>query len=205
MTAASENRLERAPFFSVIILTHKRPELLQACLSSLLAAERILVREVLVVVNGNNPEDALAARSFSSRIPGMKIVPLARQSRGAARNAAAAQAQGDWLYFLDDDVEAPPGLFSDAARLLAEHGEAWILGGPNLTPPDSGLFERASGLVLESWIGAGPMRRRYASGPGPRWADEKSFALCNLCIRAAAFREAGLRFAPELASAEENL
>ncbi len=205
MTPAPENRPGQAPLFSAIVLTHKRPELLRSCLSSLSTADRSLVREVLLIVNGNDPEDAAAARSFSSRIPGMKILPLERQSRGAARNAAAAMAQGEWLYFLDDDVEVPPELFSDAGSLLAAHDEAWILGGPNLTPPDSGLFERASGLVLESRIGAGPMRRRYAPGPGPRWADEKSFALCNLCIRAAAFRELGLNFDPALASAEENL
>jgi len=205
MTPAPAHAPSREPVFSVLILTHRRPDLLRSCLRSLAAADLRLVREVVVAVNGEDPEDVDVARSFSALIPNLEIVPMERQSRGTARNSALSKTRGEWIYFLDDDVEAPPGLFARAAGLIAEHGGAWVLGGPNLTPPGSGLFERASGLVLESWIGAGPMRRRYAPGPRPRWADEKSFALCNLCVRAAAFREIGLRFDPDLASAEENL
>ncbi|HVA65879.1 MAG TPA: glycosyltransferase [Elusimicrobiota bacterium] len=205
MTPAPAGASSREALFSVLVLTHRRPELLRSCLRSLQAADLRLVREIVVAVNGEDMEDVDMARSFSALIPCLEIILLERQSRGAARNAALARTRGEWIYFLDDDVEAPPGLFAEAASLIAKHGDAWVLGGPNLTPPGSGLFERASGLVLESWIGAGPMRRRYAPGPRMLRADEKSFALCNLCARAAAFRELGLRFDPHLASAEENL
>ncbi len=190
--------------FSVLILTHRRPDLLRRCLASLEAADTREVREIIVAVNGEDFQGESVARDFMARIPQLSVIPIARQSRGAARNAMLERAKGEWLYFLDDDVEATPTLFADAAKAIRRNPEAWAIGGPNLTPPQSGLFERTSGCVLGSWIGAGPMRRRYAPGRGG-WADERFFALCNLCARANAFKGLGLSFDPDLSSAEENL
>lgn len=76
-------------------------------------------------------------------------------------------------------------------------------GGANLTPPESGALERATGAVMQTYFGAASMRARYRSGV-ERVAGEHGLILCNLAVRKAVFDAQG-GFAPRLVSNEENL
>ena len=194
-----------APSISIIILTCRRPRLLKICLDSVLAAELSEVCEVMVVINGEDPEPLALAAAAAAREPRVRVEILPRSSRGRARNLAAARARGSILHFLDDDVTVPPEIFTRTARRFQEHPEAAAVGGPNLTPDDASAFERAVGWVLATRLGAWTMRARYAPVGRARWAGEESLMLCSLALRADADGPGGLRFPEELASAEENL
>ncbi|MHB2026057.1 MAG: glycosyltransferase [Elusimicrobiota bacterium] len=191
-------------FFSILILTHLRPERLRACLESLARADLRPVKDVIIAVNGEDMRGERIVKSFSGVLPDLKIIRLKRGSRGQGRNAAIPHADADWIYFLDDDVAVHPELFTRAALILKKRPEAWGIGGPNITPKGSSSFEQSSGRVMESWIGAGPMRARYKPGR-EKWADETSLILCNLCLKKSVFTVLGLAFDPDLKSAEENL
>ncbi len=190
---------------SVAILTRARPGLLRACLDSVLRADLGKVREVLVVVNGHDPEACAVAAAAAEREPRVRALEIPLSSRGRARNLAAAAATGLLLHFLDDDVVVPLGLFAATVARFADDPSLAAVGGPNTTPPDSSAFETAVGHLLSSRLGAWSMRARYRPVGAARAAGEESLMLCSLAFRAGADGPGGLRFDESLASAEENL
>ncbi|OGS40561.1 MAG: hypothetical protein A2506_12945 [Elusimicrobia bacterium RIFOXYD12_FULL_66_9] len=189
---------------SVIILA-SRPGSLRRCLRSLERASPPKPAEVLLVLNGRNEECAAVAAEFSARLSGLSVLRDAPRSLGGARNHALARAHGSWLCFLDDDVTVPPEYFSILEEKLRIHPEAAALGGPNLTPPSSRLFERCIGHILSSPLAAGRWRRRCTGYADDTWTDDDSLILCNLCLSAQALLTEDLRFDEELVRNEENL
>ncbi|MBI3298079.1 MAG: glycosyltransferase [Elusimicrobia bacterium] len=188
---------------SVVILGTRRAAL-RRCLDSLAAAGEPAPAEVIVVLNGTwdvTPADLEPyRRSLAPTVLAMPAAPL-----GRARNAALRLARGEILFFLDDDARVPPGFFASLADKVRAYPDAAVLGGPNLTPEDSGRFQRWAGGVLASAVGAGPMRRRYAGFARDVWTDDSALMLCNLAVRRSVLVEERLAFPEDLDRNEENL
>lgn len=98
------------------------------------------------------------------------------------RNAAAAIAAGDVLYFLDDDSAVSPGFLGRVADQYADPVVAAV-GGPSLTPGTDSLFQRTTGLALVSLFGGGGVRNRYRKTGEARKTGEHELILCNLSFR----------------------
>ncbi|HVN30080.1 MAG TPA: glycosyltransferase [Candidatus Binataceae bacterium] len=190
---------------SIVIPTRGRPALLQKCLASVFAAELPESSEVLVVCNGSDPatEDYLHALSESE--PRLHLMQMAEASPAEARNAAMTRVRGDIVYFLDDDVTIEPDLFARTLDTFAQQPAVDVIGGPNLTPPGSTLFERCAGAVLASRFGSGRVADRYRSRGAIRATDDRSLILCNLAIRRCAIAERRPVFLSEMVCNEENL
>jgi glycosyltransferase involved in cell wall biosynthesis len=101
------------PRFSVVIPTYQRSASVARAVRGFAAQEFEHAFEVIVVVDGSTDGTADALGAFRTPFP---LTVLERTNRGAAaaRNEGAAVARGDYLLFLDDDMEPHP-------RLLAEH------------------------------------------------------------------------------------
>jgi glycosyltransferase involved in cell wall biosynthesis len=101
-----DGALEDMALVSVIIPTTRRPELVGRALRSVFAQTHEEL-EVIVVVDGPNPETMTVLSRIAD--PRLRVlqneVPL---GPGAARNAGAELAKGEWLAFLDDDDEWLP-------------------------------------------------------------------------------------------------
>jgi cellulose synthase/poly-beta-1,6-N-acetylglucosamine synthase-like glycosyltransferase len=97
------------------------------------------------------------------------------------RNLGVSRCQGDILAFIDCD-------WIKRALHYFEDGDVGAVGGPNITPLDAGLMERASGLVLSSFIGAGKFAFRYDS---KREQECTELPSCNLFVRKSSFYSAG--------------
>ena len=104
------------PLVSVCIVHRERPELVRMAVDSVYAQDYPAF-EAVVVDNGSESTEALATLDaltdeFGER--GWTVLRQENRHLGAARNAAAAAARGEWLLFLDDDNL----LFSDAVSRL---------------------------------------------------------------------------------------
>jgi peptidoglycan/xylan/chitin deacetylase (PgdA/CDA1 family)/glycosyltransferase involved in cell wall biosynthesis len=136
-----------APRFSVVIPTYQRREVVARSVQALAALSDVRF-EVLVVVDGSTDGTAAALGTLALPFP-LTVMEQPNAGRAAAVNAGAAQARGELLLFLDDDMEADP-------RLLAEHdrshrdGVEVVLGHIPLHPesPDN-VVSRAVGAWAE--------------------------------------------------------
>lgn len=180
---------------SVCIVTSHRHSELELCLRSVMAQQQAPTFEILVCAN----DDPSAESLVREVAPGATVLHMPRTRLGSARNKMVSKASGNLLLFLDDDVVVDPRLLKRLARAAADHPEVTVFGGPNLTPPGSSRFQIAQGAVLGSFVGAGPVRRRYGRHP-EGLADERFFTLCNLAIR----RSAMISFSPDVTGGEEN-
>jgi hypothetical protein len=123
-------------------------------------------------------------------------------SPAGARNRALSDARGEWIYFADDDIFVPETLFESFAAHLGSEPDAVVLGGPNLTPPHSTLFQRASGLAMSSPLGTWQSVPRYRAVGPRRDCGEESLILCNLFADRSALGENP--FVDTLCCGEEN-
>ena len=94
-----------APFVSVIVSTHNRPEALNTCLSSLLA-QYYPRYEVIIVDNApsNNATAELVQCSYG-HVEQFHYVREERPGLSIGLNRGVAEARGEILAFTDDDVQ----------------------------------------------------------------------------------------------------
>ena len=99
-----EEFLAQAPFVSVIVPTHDRPETLVACVRSLLAL-RYPRYEVIVVDNAPATQTTAEwIRKIGQDAPQLRYLREDRPGVSWARNCGMLAARGDILAFTDDDV-----------------------------------------------------------------------------------------------------
>lgn len=106
------------PLVSLCLVHHERPVLLAQAVDGLVAQMHPNLEFILVDDGSVSPAATEAVAEAEQRLAGYQVQVLRTPDIGlaAARNAAAAQASGDYLLFLDDDNVAAPAL---AARLAA--------------------------------------------------------------------------------------
>jgi GT2 family glycosyltransferase/peptidoglycan/xylan/chitin deacetylase (PgdA/CDA1 family) len=102
------------------------------------AQESRIPFEVIVVVDGSRDGTAAALKQIG---PPFRLTVLEQQNRGAAvaRNSGAALARGEILLFLDDDMEASPGLLEEHER-CHRNGADVVLGHIPLHPGSPANF-----------------------------------------------------------------
>jgi glycosyltransferase involved in cell wall biosynthesis len=168
---------------SVVVPAFNEERLLPGSLRSIRAAmdafdRRGWTSELIVCDNNSTDRTAAIAREAGARVV---FEPVNQISR--ARNSGAAEAGGDWIFFVDADSHPTEGLFSEAADAIA--GGRCLAGGSTVayaSPPPG------AALVIGMWNVLSRITR-WAAG---------SFIFCD----AAAFREAG-GFSAELYASEE--
>jgi glycosyltransferase involved in cell wall biosynthesis len=121
---------------SVVIATKDRAEFLARALDSLALQTDPPAFEAIVVDNGSRDGTAELVRE---RIGGAPYpLALARHehpNRGAARNVGIAQARGETIVFVDDDVWVPPDFIAAHARAHASGTGDLAVSGPILNVP----------------------------------------------------------------------
>lgn len=134
------------PFVSIIIPTYNRENMLCKTLDSFLHQEFPSGTFQILVCNNNSTDKTQdVINEYASKFPDL-IVPVFESRQGVhyARNSSARIADGDWLYFTDDDMVAETDLLEKlfapcslhpeldvltgkVLPLWAEHPPAWIL------------------------------------------------------------------------------
>jgi len=85
--------------------------------------------EVIVVDNNSSDSTAEAVAAFGQRLPNLKYVVEQNQGLSHARNRGYAEAKGEYLVYLDDDVVAPPEYLTNILAVICQHAPD-IMGGP---------------------------------------------------------------------------
>jgi glycosyltransferase involved in cell wall biosynthesis len=109
--------------FSVVIPTFNRRELLAATLDSVWA-QRFTDFQVIVVDDGSSDGTREYLASLGNRVC---VVHQANRGAGAARNAGAAVAEGDYIAFLDSDDIWFPWTLATAASIIRDTAASIVL------------------------------------------------------------------------------
>ena len=131
-----------------------------------------------------------ALRELDSRHPPYEVWLARGLQPSRQRNQAAQNAEGEILYFLDDDSlvsEENLAILNEAFQ----DDELAVLGGPNLCPGDGSFWQTVFAAVMSSRFAFGPSSARYRAAGSRRASSEKELILCNLAIRAKAYTEGG--------------
>ncbi|HEX5218460.1 MAG TPA: glycosyltransferase [Verrucomicrobiae bacterium] len=124
---------------------------------------------------------ALAARRLDYPVDRLEIILARGKQPSVQRNTALRSAQGELIYFLDDDSIPQQDNLRRAVNRFAD-SKVQVLGGPNLCPPDAPELEQIFALVLSS-LAFGPSRARYTKVGQVRASSEKELILCNMMAR----------------------
>jgi GT2 family glycosyltransferase len=172
------------PQVSVVIPTHNRSAYLQNVLAGLRAQTIPLDRIELVVVADSCTDDTVAML-HRERLPfRLRVLERSVRSAAAARNEGAADAEGELLVFLDDDVHPLPELLAAHARLHPPGTRRAVIG-PYPPFPDG-----ASDLLGRHIRGWWEQLFREMGEPGHRFTY-RDMVSGNFSLPAAVFREVG--------------
>jgi len=116
------------PLFSVIVPTYNRLDFLPDCIQSV-RAQTFRDFELVVVDDGSTDG---SYEYVVSEVPEALIVQQSNAGPGAARNAGAHLASGEFLAFLDSDDLWFPWTLETYARVVDEHHNLNILLGKNI-------------------------------------------------------------------------
>lgn len=118
---------------SVIVPTRERTRYLRVALTSLGAQDLGPDRYEVVVVDDGHSAETRAVAAEAAASAGARIGYVEREGvpgLNSARNTGIAVAESDFIVFVDDDVEAPPGWLRELVAGRRRHPRAQAFGGP---------------------------------------------------------------------------
>jgi glycosyltransferase involved in cell wall biosynthesis len=133
------------PSFSIIVPTYQRRELVCDTVGALGKAEYQGKFDVIVVVDGSTDGTAAALAALDTPMP-VTIIEQENRGLAAARNRGAAEARGEILLFLDDDMIVEPDVLEQHARSYRAGADA--VAGGFIEPGFSGVVG-ATGTELK--------------------------------------------------------
>lgn len=169
---------------SVCVCTFRRPQMLEALLARL-ALQQCAPSEIVVVDNDPAHSALPVLQAWSQRLP-LRSVHVPQPNIAQARNAAVAQARGEWLAFIDDDEEPGP----DWLALLVQTQAA--TGADGVMAPVLARYTEAT----PAWMREGGFfeRRRFATGTVIYTEDSRTG---NVLLRASMVRSLAGPFDPD--------
>ncbi|WP_240742070.1 glycosyltransferase family 2 protein [Micromonospora zingiberis] len=139
---------------SVVVPNYNKERTLRDCLSAVYA-QTVPPAEVIVVDDASTDRSRRIAAEFPCTVLAFPV----NRGVSAARNAGAAQATGDVLFFVDSDIALAPDALAVAVRTLAAYPDCGVVQGIYDLRPlyDDGPVEAYKTLFEHFW-------RRRAAG-----------------------------------------
>lgn len=145
---------------------------------------------IIPVKPGGHVVALQALRALDYPLADYEVIIAEGTRPSVQRNLAVQAAQGDLLYFLDDDSLVAVASLKRIAGAMQDRDVAAI-GGPSLTPASDTAFQRVIGYAVQSPLGSGGVRNRYRQTGSRRVTNDRELILCNLCFRRELFLAAG--------------
>jgi len=171
------------------ILTHSDPPLV----SIIVACKSIdpYVKEcILGCLQLNYPRfELLVLPDYPENLSenGVRVVPTGPVKPSDKRNIGVNSANGEIVAFIDGDAYPDKDWLKNSLKYFGDPKVAAV-GGPGLTPETDSTMQKASGEILSSFLGAGPLSFRH-SAKLPRKCDD--LPSVNLIVRRSTFKEMG--------------
>lgn len=127
---------------TIIVPVHELTEPFQQCLNSVMTLNPA-PDELIIAIDGGSPE----LIAFVEQQGVSAVVLHASRGPSSARNAGAAQAQGEVLLFLDSDVIASPDIVLRVKHAFEHHSDAAaFIGSYDDEPGDAGFLSQYRNL-----------------------------------------------------------
>jgi len=146
---------------TVVVPVHNVARYLDICLESL-ARQTYRDLDVVLVDDGSTDGSGPLAAAWPARDPRFRLVRQPNAGLGAARNAGAALARGDYLAFVDADDVLPPYAFEVLVGALEQTGSDFATGDVRLLT-DGSLAPSPlhAGTHRETRLAVDPREHRY--------------------------------------------
>lgn len=120
--------LSPQPSISVVIATHRRPDDVRRCLSSL-AEVTYPHWDILIADQSDDARTQAVALGFARELPRLRFLKIAEAGTSRARNIGIERTTGEIIAFLDDDCTVGPDWLTRVAAAFARQTDAAIVFG----------------------------------------------------------------------------
>src|SRR3989441_6771292 len=117
----------------------------------------------------------------------VRVLPTGPVKPSEKRNTGVSMAKGEIVAFIDGDAYPEKDWLKNSLKYFDDPKVAAI-GGPGLTPESDNIMQKASGEILSSFLGSGPLSFRHSSKV-PRKCND--LPTVNLIVRRSTFKEIG--------------
>ena len=119
----------------------------------------------------------------------VRTLHIGKKLPSEKRNVGAKHSNARYLAFIDADAYPIGDWLQTGLKHLGEDETVGIATGPNLTPPEDSLMQKASGDILRSWVGLGPLSIRHNLPEKPK--ETADLMSCNMFISKELFEKLG--------------
>jgi succinoglycan biosynthesis protein ExoA len=154
------------PFVTVVMPVRNEAghiaELVRGVLDQDYPADRV---ELLVADGMSTDGTREILASLQAEHPRLEIIDNPHRIVSTGLNLAVARSRGDVIVRIDGHALIAPDFLRENVALLAEHPEAWSVGGP-IRHAATGTFGRAVGVAMSHRVGVGNALHRYPEYEG---------------------------------------
>lgn len=151
------------PQLSIIIPTHKRPDILRQCLEHIEKQTIVEELEVIVVSDGKDPTTAkLFDGSISFQLSAFSFFEIEKSQQGVARNRGVEKASADRILFIGDDIFLAPDACEKHLQAASSPSAGEAVLGFTTWDPACGITPVMKWLERSGWQFGYPMIAKYA-------------------------------------------
>lgn len=183
------------PLVSLVIPTRNAQQLVRQCVESIAAKTSYSNYEIILVDNGSDDPAALAYFEELAKRPNIRVLRDDRPFNYAAlNNAAVAQAKGELVALVNNDIEViTPDWLSEMVSIALQPGVGAVgarLWYPDMTLQHAGVILGIGGIAAHSHRGMPSGREGYGGRAGLIQSFSAVTAAC-LVIRKSIYEQVG--------------
>jgi glycosyltransferase involved in cell wall biosynthesis len=154
------------PRVSVIVPVRNEAGFIQRALDQILAQDYPADRLEIIVADGMSDDGTREIlKRYTERYERIKMVDNPSRITPSALNVAIAAATGDVITRIDGHCEVAADFIRQNVLLLAEHPEAWVVGGP-IVHAGKNRFGKAVAVAMAHPAGVGMATHRFSNFEG---------------------------------------
>jgi succinoglycan biosynthesis protein ExoA len=154
------------PSVSVIVPVRNEAGFIEECVGALLAQERLPARYEVIVVDGDSDDDTRARLdALAAREPRLRVLVNPKRIVPSSLNLGIGAAQGEIIIRVDGHTRVAKDFVRANLELLAEHPEAWSVGGP-IAHRGKTRVARGIAAAMSSPVGVGGASHRFEAYEG---------------------------------------